>query len=144
VLKLFDAANSGFDYDDHADLPNMPVVDYTCGAAQPPPSHDVIPRQVPQRPAESDVVVDYSERGVDVTSPYERKLDMSRIPGWVRRDYVAGQRMAAAQENRAQPWDQIQFDHRVVDFPATPEPQRGSGFLRDALGRSIPNSRHWG
>jgi hypothetical protein len=115
------------------------VVDYTTPPSR-VPSFDIHPKPEPEWPRRVEIC------DGRVASPAEREreraLDYSRVPGWVRRDFVAAARMAAAQaksgEREVQPWDQRlqQRDDRMVDFHA-PTVRQGNGYGRDALGRSI-------
>jgi hypothetical protein len=126
------------------------IVDYSKGGHK-APSFDYH-QPAPRPPHITDEVSDGR-----VENPATRKpsthLDMSRIPGWVRRDTVRAQRMAATMARQEQTdagltWDQslqaIQddLDHgaSMVEFRA-PDTSPPAGY--DQLGRPYPRTRRW-
>ncbi len=130
---------AGEDFDP-SELDGVEVVDYT-GAPARVPNHDGVRQPSPERPKP----VEIAEGRVERPSIYS-KQDLSRIPNLLRRDFVAGQRAAAALQTRpsdeVREWDgnvaalEAQADNGMVDFHA-PAPRLGSGYGRDPLGRSI-------
>ena len=88
------------------------VIDYTVpGAASRPPMHET--HRQPRRELVTDEVVDYTKGGHAAPGARTPKLDLSRVPGVVRRDLVQAQKMArdlaaADDEPELASWDQVQ------------------------------------
>jgi hypothetical protein len=98
------------------------VIDYTApGAAARPPHEPDVPEK-PKVIRDGDtVVVDYTKGGH--SGPGQAQLDLSRVPGEVRRDRVKAEKMArklAAEENDMSEWDALQAANarmaNTVDF----------------------------
>lgn len=142
VMRERRAAESGQESFDPKNSPlGQALIDYTVpGAASRPPMHET--HRQARRELVTDEVVDYTKGGHAAPGAGRPKLDLSRVPGHIRRNLVQAQTMArdlaaADDEPELTSWDQVQASDpgRTVNFG---RPMDGST-LRHEPGPRITN-----